>query len=109
MGYGAHINKPLDAVRFKYRDEFRDRSRRVADGIYTQGQMVTALVAGYCFQPLSRLAPNGLLKRRKLSLDVHFQAATLDDVLAIPAQEIVDGLDADANRPRRLILIQILE
>jgi hypothetical protein len=45
-GYGAHIDKPLDAVRFKHCDEFRDRSRRVADGIYTQGQMVTALVAG---------------------------------------------------------------
>src|ERR1700677_2676654 len=67
------------------------------------------LVAGYGFQPLSWLVPQGLLEGGQLRFDINFQAAALDDVLTIPAQEIVDGLHPDTNRPRRLILIQVLE
>jgi hypothetical protein len=33
----------------------------------------------------------------------------LDNVVTIAAQEVVDRLDADADRPGRLVLIQILE
>jgi hypothetical protein len=39
-------------VRFKHRDKFCDRSRRVPDGVYAEIQIVVALVARYGFQTL---------------------------------------------------------
>ena len=54
-------------------------------------------IPGYCHFVLAlRLVAQRLLQDRQLRFDIAFHAPPLDDVLAITAQEIVDGLDADA-------------
>jgi hypothetical protein len=45
----------------------------------------------------------------ELSLNILLGLALADDLLAITAQEIVDGFDADPDGAGRLVLVQILE
>src|SRR5262249_48678508 len=45
----------------------------------------------------------------ELLLDPLLGGMALDDVFAVTAQEVVDGLNPDAYRSGRLILVQILE
>ncbi len=55
------------------------------------------------------LAPQLRFERCQLSLDVLCGFALADDFLAITAQEIIDGFHANADRARRLVLVEILE
>src|SRR5258707_3796905 len=45
----------------------------------------------------------------ELLLDPLLRGMPLDDVFAVAPEEVVDRLNPDANRPGRLVLIQILE
>jgi hypothetical protein len=54
------------------------------------------------------LATKRALERGQLRFDIPFQLAALDDVLAIAAEEIIDRLNPDTDRPRRLVLIKSL-
>jgi hypothetical protein len=56
-----------------------------------------------------RLTAKRLLKRGQLRFDVAFELAPFDDVLPIAAEEVIDGLDANANRAGRLVLVEVLE
>ncbi|HEY6442887.1 MAG TPA: hypothetical protein VIY66_06055 [Candidatus Acidoferrales bacterium] len=46
---------------------------------------------------------------RELCVDILLELAALDDVLAIALEEVIDRFDADANRSRQLVFVEILE
>ena len=57
----------------------------------------------------SGLAAKRTLEGGELGFDISFDLPPLDDVLAIAAQEVVDGFDPDADGAGRLVLVEILE
>lgn len=48
---------------------------------------------------LLHLLPQRPLERSQLSLNIALNLSPLNNVVSIPAQEVVDGLHANANRP----------
>jgi hypothetical protein len=47
------------------------------------------------------------LESGQLGLNIYFDASTLDDVLAIAAEEIIDGLDSNADGAGGFIFIEV--
>jgi len=62
-------------------------------------------IRNFCLFALSQPA----LELGHAALDVEFLTLLLDDVVAVAAEEVVDGFDADANGPGRLVFIEVFE
>ena len=50
-----------------------------------------------------------MFERGQLRFDVTFELAPLDNVFPIAVEEVIDGLDANADRARRLVLVEVVE
>src|ERR1700741_3771686 len=55
------------------------------------------------------LASQLFFESRQLSFDILLRLAFPNHFFAVSAQEVVDGLDPDANRPGRLVLVKIFK
>src|SRR5580658_1257427 len=72
-------------------------------------KLLKGSIGGHALRFLFKLASELFFQSCQLRFDLFARLALLDDLLAIAAQEVINGFHADPDRARGLVFVEILK